>query len=84
MELEQRDPYDNTPEDLQRRLSFATELATSDDPVSRCYANAIWRDVAISIVKATPRVVEYSREGRTAYFREDATPEEIKQMSKYL
>lgn len=84
VELEQRDPRDDTPEALTARLAFATEIGHSDDPVARCYANAIWRDVALSIVKATPRLVEYSHGGSTGYFREDASPQEIKQMSKYL
>lgn len=85
VEIEQRDPGDESEAALRERLVFAAELAKSKDKVAQCYANSIWRDVALSIVKATPRVVEVGGEGqRIGYFREDASPEEIKKMSKYL
>ena len=84
VELEQRDPGAGDEDALRDRLTFAAQLGKSDDVVAHCYANAIWRDVALSIVKATPRVVEVAGSRSTCYFREDASPQEIKQMSKYL
>lgn len=85
VEIEQRDPGDESEAALRERLVFAAELAKAEDKVAQCYSNSIWRDVALSIVKATPRVVEVGGEGqRMGYFREDASPEEIKKMSKYL
>jgi len=85
VELEQKDSGDQTEEALRKRLVYAAELATSEDKVAQCYAHAIWRDVALSIVKATPRVVEVgNNNGPMGYFREDVSKEEIKQMTKYL
>lgn len=85
VEIESRDPGDQSEGDLRDRLAFAATLAVSEDAVARCYANSIWRDVALSIVKATPRVVEVGEsEQRMGYFREDASPEDVKKMSKYL
>jgi hypothetical protein len=85
VELEQKDSGDQTEAALRERLVYAAELATSEDKVAQCYAHAIWRDVALSIVKATPRVVEVTGSGSaTGYFREDASPEEVKKMSRYL
>jgi len=85
VEIEQRDPGDESETALRERLVFAASLANSEDTVAQCYANSIWRDVALSIVKSTPRVVEVqSGGGGTGYFREDALPKEIQQMSKYL
>ena len=85
VEIEQKDSGDQTEADLRNRLVFAAELARSEDVVAQCYANSIWRDVALSIVKATPRVVEVTGQGgATGYFREDVSQEEIQKMSKYL
>jgi hypothetical protein len=85
VELEQKDSGDQTEDALRQRLVYAVELSQSEDKVSQCYAHAIWRDVALSIVKATPRVVEVAGSaGAMGYFREDVSPEEIKKMSKYL
>lgn len=85
VEIESRDPGDQSESDLRDRLAFAATLAVSEDAVARCYSNSIWRDVALSIVKATPRVVEVGEsEQRMGYFREDASPEDVKKMSKYL
>lgn len=85
VEIEQKDSGDQTEEALRERLVYAAELAQSEDKVAQCYAHSIWRDVALSIVKATPRVVEVSgSSGGTGYFREDVSADEIKKMSKYL
>lgn len=84
-ELEAQDPGDQTPDDLRARLIWLSELSRkTDDPVASAYANAGWRDVALSIVKATPRMVEVRTGGSVAFFREDASPQELKQMQKYL
>lgn len=84
-ELEAQDPGDQTPDELRARLAWLAELnRKTDDPVALAYANAGWRDVALSIVKATPRMVEVRAGGSVAFFREDASPEEIKQMQRYL
>jgi len=83
--LEAQDPNDATPDDLRRRLAWLTELGRmTDDPVAMAYANAGWRDVCLSIVKATPRMVEVRAGGSVAFFREDASEAEIKQMQRYL
>ena len=85
VEIEQKDSGDQTEDALRERLVYAAELAKSDDKVAQCYANAIWRDVALSIVKATPRVVEVTGSGCVAgFFREDASADEIQKMSRYL
>lgn len=85
VEIEARDPGDESETALRERLVFAAELAKSEDIVAQCYANSVWRDVALSIVKATPRMVEVGEsEQRMGYFREDASPDEVKKMSRYL
>jgi hypothetical protein len=85
VEIEQNDSGDQTEADLRKRLIYAAELSRSTDVVAQCYANAVWRDVALSIVKATPRVVEVAGpSGATGFFHENASPEEIKKMTKYL
>lgn len=85
VKLEQRDTGSDTEQDLRARIAFAAELSNSDDVVGHCYAHSIWRDVALNIVKATPRVVEVSGSGaKTAFLREDITPAELKEINKYL
>lgn len=85
VELEQKDSGDQTEDALRKRLVFAAELARSEDKVAQAYAHSIWRDVALSIVKATPRVVEVAGEnGSMGFFREDVGQDEIKKMSRYL
>jgi hypothetical protein len=84
-ELESQDPGDGTPDALRARLLWLTELTRkTDDAVAVAYANASWRDVCLSIVKATPRMVEVRAGSSVAFFREDASPSEIKQMQRYL
>lgn len=83
--IEAEDPGDQTPDELRARLLYLAELnKKTDDPVAVAYANAGWRDVALSIVKATPRMVEVRTGGTVAFFREDASEQELKQMQKYL
>ena len=85
VEIEQKDSGDQTEDSLRQRLVYAAELSRLEDKVAQCYAHAIWRDVALSIVKATPRVVEIAGSaGATGYFREDVSTEEINKMTKYL
>ena len=85
VEIEQKDSGDQTEDSLRQRLVYAAELSRLEDKVAQCYAHAIWRDVALSIVKATPRVVEIAGSaGATGYFREDVSAEEINKMTKYL
>jgi hypothetical protein len=85
VEIEQKDSGDQTEDALRERLVYAAELAKSDDKVAQCYANAIWRDVALSIVKATPRVVEVTGgNGGTGFFKEGVSQDEIQKMSRYL
>ena len=82
--LEAADPGDDSVENLQARLVWLRTLAKSDDALEFAYANAAWRDLALSIVKSTPRMVEVHAAGAVGFFREDAAPEEIRQMQKYL
>ena len=85
VEIEQKDSGDQTEEGLRERLIYAISLGKSDDKVAQCYANAIWRDVALSIVKATPRVVEVTgSNGGTGFFKEGVSQDEIQKMSRYL
>lgn len=82
--LEAKDPGDATPEALTKRVAWLAELAASDDALEFAYANAGWRDVCLSIVKSTPRMVEVSAGDGLGYIREDATPDEIRKLQNYL
>jgi hypothetical protein len=84
MELENQDPGDETPAELQNRLTWLAELRESADPVALAYANNIWRDTALAIVKSTPRMVEISGGGAMGFVREDATPEDIRKIQRHL
>ncbi len=84
MELEGQDPGDETPADLQNRLTWLTELRAEGDPAAIAYANNGWRDIALSIVKATPRMVEIQGRDSIGFVREDATPQDIKNIQKHL
>ena len=84
-EIEAKDPSDSTPDALRARLVWMKELSEQkNDPVALAYANAAWRDVCLSIVKATPRMVEVRSGSSVAFLREDASEEEIRQIQKYL
>lgn len=82
--LESQDPGDQDERALRARLSWLADLRASSDPVATAYATSVWRDVCLSIVKATPRMVEVRGGGAPAFFREDASAQEIQQMQKYL
>jgi hypothetical protein len=84
MELEQQDPGDETPADLQNRLVWLAELRGENEPIATAYANAGWRDIALSIVKSTPRMVEIRHGGKLAFVSEDATSEEIAKLQMHL
>ena len=84
MELEGQDPGDESPADLQNRLTWLAELRTEGDPVAIAYANSGWRDIALSIVKATPRMVEVQGRDSIGFVREDATPEDIRKIQRNL
>lgn len=84
MQLEEKDPGGDTEHTLRARLVWLRELSTSDNPVSFAYANAAWRDIALGIVKATPRMVQIEAGGAVAYVREDATAQDHKNLAQYL
>lgn len=84
MKLEEADPGDQTPDELRARCKWLKTLADSDDALEFAYANAGWRDVALAIVKSTPRMVEITASEGFGFIREDASPDEIKKMENYL
>lgn len=84
LKLEEADPGERTPEDLERRITWLKGLAASDDALEFAYANAGWRDICLSIVKSTPRMVEVTACSGMGFIREDASPEEIRKMQNYL
>lgn len=84
MELEQKDPGSESADALTKRIKWLREIVVENDPVSVAYANAAWRDLALMIVKATPRMVEIYGRDSIGFVREDATPEDIKQIQKML
>jgi hypothetical protein len=84
MELEGQDPGDQTAADLQNRLTWLAELREEGDPVAIAYANSGWRDIALSIAKATPRMVEVQGRDSIGFVREDATPQDIRNIQKHL
>jgi hypothetical protein len=84
LRLEEADPGERTPQDLERRIVWLKGLAESDDAMEFAYANAGWRDICLSIVKSTPRMVEVTAGNGFGFIREDASPEEIRKMQNYL
>ena len=84
MEIEQKDPGNESADALTKRIKWLREIVVENDPVSVAYANAAWRDLALMIVKATPRMVEIYGRDSIGFVREDATPEDIKQIQKML
>jgi hypothetical protein len=84
MQLEQQDPGDDTPANLQNRITWLAELREANDPVALAYANSGWRDIALSIVKATPRMVEIYGKNTMGFVREDATPDDIRKIQRHL
>jgi hypothetical protein len=84
MEIEQQDPGSESADALSQRIKWLREIVVENDPVAVAYANAAWRDLALMIVKATPRMVEIYGRDSIGFVREDATPEDIKQIQKML
>lgn len=84
MELEQQDPGDDTPEKLRERVSWLATLRASGEPIASAYALTGWRDISLSIVKATPRMVEITASEGFGFIREDATPSEIQKLQRNL
>jgi hypothetical protein len=84
LRLEEADPGERTPEDLEKRVTWLKGLAESDDALEFAYANAGWRDICLSIVKSTPRMVEVTAGNGFGFIREDASPDEIRKMQNYL
>jgi hypothetical protein len=83
-QLEQDDPGSDTPEALTARLKWLRKIVADNDPVAAAYANASWRDLALMIVKSTPRMVEIYGEGRMGFIREDATEQDIRNLQSRL
>jgi hypothetical protein len=82
--IEAKDPGSGSEQALRDRLVWLREMSDPKDPVAFAYANAAWRDIALSIVKATPRMVQIEAAGAIAFIREDATPQDHRNLSKYL
>ena len=80
--LEEQDPGTDTPEALQARIKWLREIQKDSDPVATAYANAAWRDIALMIVKATPRMVAIHGVGMMGFVREDASADEIRQIKR--
>ena len=83
MKLQEQDPGTDTPEDLQDRIKWLRSLDASD-PVATAYCNAAWRDIALMIVKATPRMVALHGTGTMGFIREDATEQDIRNIQRRL
>lgn len=84
MDIEQQDPGSETPEALRARLVWLRELVKDSDPIALAYANNAWRDLALMIVKSTPRMIEFYGRDSIGFVREDATARDIQQMQKLL
>lgn len=82
--IEEKDPGSNSEQALRDRLKWLRELSTTDDAVAFAYANSAWRDIALSIVKSTPRMVQIEAAGAIAFVREDASSQDRRNLSKYL
>jgi hypothetical protein len=83
MKLQEQDPGTDTPDALQARIKWLGSLDTSD-AVATAYLNAAWRDIALMIVKATPRMVAIHGTGTMGFIREDATAQDIKNIQRHL
>lgn len=82
--IEGKDPGSGSEQALRDRLVWLREMSDPSDPVALAYTNAAWRDIALSIVKATPRMVQIEAAGAIAFIREDATAQDIKNIKKHL
>jgi len=82
--IEAEDPGTDTPEALARRVEWLRTMREENDEVKNTYANAAWRDLALMIVKATPRMVEIHGRDAMGFLREDATRADIRAMQRHL
>jgi hypothetical protein len=83
MKLQEQDPGTDTPDALQARIKWLGSLDASD-AVATAYLNAAWRDIALMIVKATPRMVAIHGTNTMGFIREDATAQDIKNIQRHL
>jgi hypothetical protein len=83
MKLQEQDPGTDTPDALQARIKWLGSLDTSD-AVATAYLNAAWRDIALMIVKATPRMVAIHGTNTMGFIREDASAQDIKNIQRHL
>jgi hypothetical protein len=83
MKLQEQDPGTDTPDALQARIKWLGSLDASDS-VATAYLNAAWRDIALMIVKATPRMVAIHGTNTMGFIREDATAQDIKNIKRHL
>jgi hypothetical protein len=83
MKLQEQDPGTDTPDALQARIKWLGSLDASD-AVATTYLNAAWRDIALMIVKATPRMVAIHGTNTMGFIREDATAQDIKNIQRHL
>ena len=83
MKLQEQDPGTDTPDALQARIKWLGSLDTSD-AVATAYLNAAWRDIALMIVKATPRMVAIHGTGTMGFILDDATAQYIKNIQRHL
>lgn len=83
MKLQEQDPGTDTPDALQSRIKWLGSLDASD-AVATAYLNAAWRDIALMIVKATPRMVAIHGTNTMGFIREDATAQDIKNIQRHL
>jgi hypothetical protein len=84
LELQEQDPGSECEEDLEDRLKWLRQIVANNDPVAVAYANGAWRDLALMIVKATPRMVEIYGRDSMGFVREDATPQDLKNIQSQL
>jgi hypothetical protein len=84
MQIEQQDPGSDTPEALTARLKWLREITADNEAIATAYAGGAWRDLALMIAKATPRMVEIHGPDAMGFIREDATPEDIRKMQSRL
>lgn len=83
-QIEEQDPGSNSEQALRDRLKWLREISDPQDAVAFAYANSAWRDIALSIVKSTPRMVQIEAAGAIAFIREDATQQDHRNLAKYL
>lgn len=83
-QLQEEDMGGDNEDDLRDRLVWLRKISQSEDPIAIAYANAAWRDICLSIVKATPRMVQVEAGGAIAYIREDATVQDMRRFQSQI